>query len=86
MISGLLAIESAMRCPVLVVTRHLPSEIVGECSVVMEVEDGRLTFAKPAAGKGWAREFTLGRIKLVVGESVAVRPGAIANFNPRWKV
>ncbi|MGJ0505773.1 MAG: hypothetical protein ACR652_01300 [Methylocystis sp.] len=58
---------------------------LAEGSVVIAVADGRMTAARPASGKPWARAFFLETIVVGGVESLVLRPGAELPVANIWK-
>jgi hypothetical protein len=53
--------------------------------VIIELGDNRLTFAKPAQGEPWAREFGLDVVKVQDAEALVARPGKAVEPAPAWR-
>lgn len=81
-VQSLASIEDYLACAVFVIAANpigIPSP---HDSSELEVANGVVTF-HPAAGEGWARAFSLDRIRLLDGEELAVRPGEAVAFTPK---
>jgi len=81
-VRGLTGLEEFFAAPVFVLAAEPLGVPSAHDSSNLTVSDGVVTFS-PAAGEGWARAFTLDRVKLLDGEADAVRSGEAVALTPK---
>lgn len=81
-VRGLTGLEDFLACAVVIMAAEPFGVPSAHESSELEVANGVVTF-HPAAGEGWARKFTLDRIRLLDGEADAVCPGEAVAFTPK---